>query len=880
MFILKYRSYLLFLVIGLAILAPSPNYVARATTSSPLLPGQFAYVQDSNLYLVRGNVDKPIKIAEAPYQFSIANPQFSQDGRYLAFCVQNPQTNDYPVTYYLDTLNLEKYKVPADGSCEYDWSPDGKTLIFTQPAFMGFEPRSPEGIWAYSLQAGTVELMIATQNSIIDPRWAPDGKYISYFDFCFECIGQFYTYNVVTRHVLEWSQFNSDWYIGPDVSWSPDGQYLAFDKGIWVYASEGESYGLYVASSDGQTRTQIYSIPGRSAFFPLWSPDGELIAFGSFENFVSGNYLEHRSDLMSISSDGSDRRTLYSASHEIFPQSWSPDSRYLLISESLSGTEDRSQKQQLIIVDVETGNPVWTKTTSYTYSSADWAALPDSTNETQPSSVLLAGHSGILFVTTDYALAFYEPDTQKVEKLTAPFSGETFSASPDGKTILFGNQIISLTSAPDGKITTSMSNTVFSSDHSLVQWSPDSQKYAYEDDNRQVWVGDIRGSRQQLPDGNSLPEWSLDGRWFAYCDASGRLWLADGGSQANVIAQSDYCDVSWSPSQLILVYSLHPQEDEEHFAEGTAYLYDPASAQTRPIAQQMSSVSWSPDGNLVSISRVTAVGASAVGYEISALNPDTGQELAIEEFNSRSDVDGGWLKQKNDYLVGGYRFPADFSSKTKIADIVFDATFDGSQMLLGNYNNNGVDVECRDLTENTTFPLLEIDLADTPGVAMPGMGGQLSPDGKWVVLSDFDGATTVHWLTRCGVGGLVSLSENVGQYEQYFSPDSSWLIIEETDLSYNPIFKISFRNLQNGLVHEIQAAGSTRSNWFHMPDPTPGSSTAIPDPIQASNMADQPAKYDTNPTLVSRLPWVIMFILLIILIYYLWKQTASLESKD
>ena len=88
-----------------------------------------------------------------------------------------------------------------------------------------------------------------------------------------------------------------------------------------MYASTGETYGLYLASSDGSTRKEIYSQPGQGSYFPLWSPDGKRIAFASFESFVIGNYVNVRGDLMSVLPDGSNVKKLYSSLYEVFPQS-------------------------------------------------------------------------------------------------------------------------------------------------------------------------------------------------------------------------------------------------------------------------------------------------------------------------------------------------------------------------------------------------------------------------------------------------------------------------------------------------------------------------------------------------------------------------------
>ncbi len=217
------RSILIVIVAVLLVSSLRPVARAAAREGQPL-PGQFAYVENGKrLYLVRGNVDEPILLVQAGDENNLFNPHFSRDGRYLAFCLTSSTGQDLPDIFYLDTLTLEKTRVTADGSCSYDWSPDGKTLIYTAPPAMEFPPTQVNGIWSYGRETGEIRLLIPTDSPVIDPRWSPDGHTISYFDFCFECVGQFYTYDLKTGREQAWSHEGTEDYIGPDVDWSPDG---------------------------------------------------------------------------------------------------------------------------------------------------------------------------------------------------------------------------------------------------------------------------------------------------------------------------------------------------------------------------------------------------------------------------------------------------------------------------------------------------------------------------------------------------------------------------------------------------------------------------------------------------------------------------------
>lgn len=360
---------LIAVVLSLILVLPAGPAAAQDVTS---LPGQFVYVENgTSLVLIRGNVAEPTLLIQAEPGATVSHPRFSDDGRTLAYCLDLAGTGRQPALYTLDTLSFEKVEVAPEGSCDFDWSPDGRTLIYSTPYYIDVPSTIENGIWTYDRETAQSELLIP--GAFRDPQWA-DEDTISYFDFCFECIGQFYTHDLQTGETQEWSQMDTDWYIGPEVDWSPDGSLLAYDRAIWVYSGEGETYPISVASSDGATRKDIYAQPGRGAFFPLWSPDGRRIAFTSFQSFTIGNFVNRSGELTTVAPDGSDPKTLYTSVYEIFPQAWSPDERYLLIAEPQSMPQDAFQEQQLVLLESETGTVLW-KTASTGTITADWGPV-------------------------------------------------------------------------------------------------------------------------------------------------------------------------------------------------------------------------------------------------------------------------------------------------------------------------------------------------------------------------------------------------------------------------------------------------------------------------------------------------------------------------
>jgi TolB protein len=90
--------------------------------------------------------------------------------------------------------------------------------------------------------------------------------------------------------------------------WSPDGQKLAF----------GRYRDVWVMNADGSDQRRLTPNP-QGDDWPVWSPDGQQIAFGSFRSF---NW-----DVWVMNADGSGHRNLTrNRAQDYFP-TWSPDGR-------------------------------------------------------------------------------------------------------------------------------------------------------------------------------------------------------------------------------------------------------------------------------------------------------------------------------------------------------------------------------------------------------------------------------------------------------------------------------------------------------------------------------------------------------------------------
>jgi WD40 repeat protein len=109
---------------------------------------------------------------------------------------------------------------------------------------------------------------------------------------------------------------------------SPDGTLVAWPRP----AASGSGVELWVAPLDGSAGVRIVpasTVPGEFFDSPVWSPDGRLIAFGTYvTDSATGETSRPAIDV--VVADGSDRRQMTSRPGLLDDgMSWSPDSRFL-----------------------------------------------------------------------------------------------------------------------------------------------------------------------------------------------------------------------------------------------------------------------------------------------------------------------------------------------------------------------------------------------------------------------------------------------------------------------------------------------------------------------------------------------------------------------
>lgn len=249
-------------------------------------------------------------------------PQWSPDGRYLAFLSDRDDPREVQQVWLLDRGGGEAERVTdlPGGVSQYAWSPDGKRLALiaddpdpdstasssdtsrqTTPRPIvidrfqfkldetGYLDTRRDHLYLFDLATRKAEILTPGEYNEQAPSWSPDGRAIAFVSKRraeFDRTNNWDLYVVAATPGASPRQVTT--FEGPDMdpewdgrppAWSPDGKYLAYVQGgplkLIYYA--GQKLAV-VPVSGGAARIVTPSLD-RNVLSPRWSADGSAIFF-------------------------------------------------------------------------------------------------------------------------------------------------------------------------------------------------------------------------------------------------------------------------------------------------------------------------------------------------------------------------------------------------------------------------------------------------------------------------------------------------------------------------------------------------------------------------------------------------------------------------
>jgi dipeptidyl aminopeptidase/acylaminoacyl peptidase len=274
---------------------------------------------DSDVWMTSWDGRRSLRLTTS--KASEHTPQWSPDGRYLAFLSDRDDPREVQQIWLLDRAGGEAERITdlPGGVSEYAWSPDGKrlALIASDPdpdsatvspdttqrthrpividRFQfktdeaGYLDRRRDHLYLFDLASRKPQIVSPGQYNERLPSWSPDGRTIAFVSkrrADFDRTNNWDLYVVEAspgaspRQVttFEGPDMDPDWESHPP-AWSPDGKYLAYVQGgplkLIYYAGQT----LAVVPASGGTARIVTPGLDRNVLSPAWSADGASLLF-------------------------------------------------------------------------------------------------------------------------------------------------------------------------------------------------------------------------------------------------------------------------------------------------------------------------------------------------------------------------------------------------------------------------------------------------------------------------------------------------------------------------------------------------------------------------------------------------------------------------
>jgi WD40 repeat protein len=416
-----------------------------------------------------------------------------------SFFQPSQQTNSIAVkSVPLSDVSSDSYtKIGLGRVYSTKYSPDSKTLAVA----------TSTGVLLYD--TSTYEVLKSFPDSFVDNlRWSPDSSKLAYsFQSEIKLI------DFPTEKITHLEK-NGIWLVGEEMSWSPDGKYLASIDSTEI---NGAVY-IWDTTTGGLIRKIIYPekrVFGRyiSSEGVAWSPEGKYLCI--VYGFTNISAPDKASDIV-IWNMPSQSPTVYKqwSISNIFMEGieWTPDGKFLILGGN-----------PLTIFDADNGSVI---NKIDTQNSSRFAMSVDGTQLLMPSSMAMSNALIIPSGKTDTSLTSYTtPELEKIHEFKGRiYSPETVDISPNGKFAVAGDSFIDGFDVWDVQ-EQEIAKSILLESHwnDDVKFSPDSKHFVAlgRDNSIRLYNTDTFSPEVEIQGANISPldaevYWSTDGNKVAW----------------------------------------------------------------------------------------------------------------------------------------------------------------------------------------------------------------------------------------------------------------------------------------------------------------------------------------------------------------------------
>jgi len=345
---------------------PTPTFTPAPPTSTPeplptLVPGWqtfvYATTKDGKPALYRFQADEAARKAGTVYGIDteawptsrtrIDGLYPSPDGKHVAVAWVYGEGGTFVSILDVNTGRLtplfsEEAKIDQRAFF-LDWSRDGNNLL----VLGGIDNQDLTGsAWVVDVDTHSYS-SVAIQQANYDAReitsasFSPDGKAIVYARaICYQCGSE--VWRVTVDKSDQQLLFKVPEFRVEDISWSPDGHYIAFTQWRQTAESNGFAIGeLWLMEANGDKKHLLS--PAVTGYFkhfgPVWSPNSQQIAFVMNDETTLGKQLDqlHSNVYLADVSSGNVRQLTQFRRALTLAPAWSPEGSMLAFMSNSDG---------------------------------------------------------------------------------------------------------------------------------------------------------------------------------------------------------------------------------------------------------------------------------------------------------------------------------------------------------------------------------------------------------------------------------------------------------------------------------------------------------------------------------------------------------------
>jgi len=223
------------------------------------------------VWVNRNGKEQPIAAPVRAYLF----PRLSPDGKHVALGITEETTQIW--SYDFDRETLTRITFEGNQSLNAVWSPDGKTIAFRS------HREASDGIYSErSDGSGELQKLITSDLAKIPMSWSPDGQELAFMEISSTTGFDLWVLSVNDRKPKLFLQTPSN---ESAPRFSPDGHWIAY------VSNESGRYEIYVQAYPGPgSKLQISTDGGTE---PVWNPNGRELFYRSKNKMMAVDVVSH-----------------------------------------------------------------------------------------------------------------------------------------------------------------------------------------------------------------------------------------------------------------------------------------------------------------------------------------------------------------------------------------------------------------------------------------------------------------------------------------------------------------------------------------------------------------------------------------------------------